>query len=157
MANLNRCEECGGIKALPMHGGKDLACFAWSKEVKEDADQLRRLRELMECGHPLQYLYGGSGPLACALCVIDHLMKPKRFPLQSEYGNPAPLSISWATAELAYSQYSAKHGRDQSLEHLAKRGGFAPSEMDKLLPDWRMMEGFIPPAKPNPAAENRIP
>lgn len=62
----------------------------------------------------------------------------KRFPIQHERGAAAhPLSIPWALAEEAYSVYAARFGSSQSLERLAERGGFAPSEMDELRPGWR--------------------
>lgn len=62
----------------------------------------------------------------------------KLFPIQSERkAKPHHLNIPWSVAELAYSVYSARYGREQSLERLAERGGFYPSEMDELLPDWR--------------------
>ncbi len=53
---------------------------------------------------------------------------------------PHPMSISWATAELAYSVYVQRHGDDQSLERMAERGGFGAIEMDMFLPDWRERE-----------------
>lgn len=60
------------------------------------------------------------------------------FPIQSQQGvKPHPLSIPWDIAELAYSVYSARYGRSQSLGRLAERGGFGPGEMDLFLPDWR--------------------
>lgn len=60
------------------------------------------------------------------------------FPIQSERGaKPHPLRIPWHIAELAYSVYSGRYGRGQSLERLAERGGFGPGEMDMFLPDWR--------------------
>jgi len=64
--------------------------------------------------------------------------KPKLFPIQSsrKYGKPHPTKIPWDVADLAYSVYSAKYGREQSLERLAQRGGFGPGEMDVFLPDW---------------------
>lgn len=62
----------------------------------------------------------------------------KMFPIQSERGAKAhPTKIPWAIADLAYSVYSAKYGKEQSLERLAQRGGFGPSEMDMFLPNWR--------------------
>ncbi len=62
----------------------------------------------------------------------------KTFPIQCQDGAaPHPLSIPWGLAELAYSVYAARYGRQQSLEQLAKRGGFGPLEMDDYLPDWR--------------------
>lgn len=65
-------------------------------------------------------------------------MNEKLFPIQSERGAaPHPTQIPWPIAELAYSVYSARYGRDQSLDRLARRGGFGPNEMDIFLPDWR--------------------
>lgn len=62
----------------------------------------------------------------------------RMFPIQRERGAKAyPTQIPWSIAELAYSVYSSKYGKDQSLERLAERHGFAPSEMDEFLPDWR--------------------
>lgn len=62
----------------------------------------------------------------------------KLFPIQRERGAaPHPIRIPWSVAERAYSIYSAKYGRDQSLERLAERGGFGPGEMDEFLPGWR--------------------
>jgi hypothetical protein len=63
---------------------------------------------------------------------------PKRFPIHTERdARPHPLGIPWQMAERAYSVYAASYGKVQSLERLAERGGFGPSEMDKLLPSWR--------------------
>lgn len=60
------------------------------------------------------------------------------FPIQTERGaKPHPLKVPWSVAERAYSVYAAKNGTSQSLEVLARRGGFAPSEMDVLYPQWR--------------------
>lgn len=69
-------------------------------------------------------------------------MSDKRFPIQVQKGAAAhPLTISWALAEKAYSVYDANYGfGSQTLERLAERGGFAPSEMDMFLPGWREME-----------------
>lgn len=65
-------------------------------------------------------------------------MSERMFPIQSERGaKPHPTRIPWSIAELAYSVYSGKYGRDQSLERLASRGGFGPGEMDTFVPDWR--------------------
>jgi hypothetical protein len=62
----------------------------------------------------------------------------KDFPIASEGKAAAhPLRIPWNVAELAYSVYRSKYGSSQSLERLAERGGFYPSEMDEFLPDWR--------------------
>ena len=68
-------------------------------------------------------------------------MSNKQFPIQLERNAaPHPLTIPWSIAELAYSVYASKYGNSQSLERLAERGGFAPSEMDEFLPDWRLRE-----------------
>ena len=65
-------------------------------------------------------------------------MDTKTFPIQVERGaDPHPLRVPWDVAELAYSVYAGKYGTSQSLERLAQRGGFAPSEMDIFVPDWR--------------------
>ena len=69
---------------------------------------------------------------------------PKRFPIQSERGAaPHPMSVSWETAELAYSVYAGRYGRSQSLKELAERGGFGPGEMDIFLPGWRDRESLL--------------
>ncbi len=65
-------------------------------------------------------------------------VEERTFPIQFQRGAaPHPLRVPWAVAELAYSVYAGRYGWDQSLERLAARGGFAPSEMDEFLPDWR--------------------
>lgn len=62
----------------------------------------------------------------------------KMFPIQMERdADPHPVRVPWNVAELAYSVYAGRYGTSQSLERLAQRGGFAPSEMDNFLPDWR--------------------
>lgn len=38
-------------------------------------------------------------------------------------------TIPWWLAEVAYKYYSAKYGKDQSIERLAKRGGFGRGEL----------------------------
>lgn len=62
----------------------------------------------------------------------------RMFPIQTERGaKPHPVRIPWSIAERAYSVYAARYGGGQSLERLAERGGFGPSEMDMFLPGWR--------------------
>ena len=69
---------------------------------------------------------------------LAEVERERSFPIQSERGaKPHPLSSPWSVAELAYSVYSGHYGRSQSLETLARRGGFGPGEMDMYLPDWR--------------------
>jgi hypothetical protein len=46
-------------------------------------------------------------------------------------------SIPWSVAEEAYPDYARRYGTSQSLETLAKRGGFGPDELDQHLPGWR--------------------
>lgn len=66
------------------------------------------------------------------------LTTEQTFPIQCEPGSlPHPTRIPWSVADRAYSVYAARHGRSQSLERLAERGGFGPSEMDDYLPGWR--------------------
>ena len=71
----------------------------------------------------------------------------KRFPVQGEHVRLAPEPgqehgatkhrergwVPWAVAEAAYKVYAVKYGKDQSLEMLAKRGGFGWSELVWLL------------------------
>lgn len=62
----------------------------------------------------------------------------RMFPISCERGAaPHPTQIPWSVADLAYSVYSARYGKGQSLERLAERGGFGPGEMDTYLPGWR--------------------
>lgn len=59
--------------------------------------------------------------------------------LQKEHA-PHPTTIPWSVAELAYSVYATKYGgAGQSLERVNQRGGFAPSELDMFLPNWRQL------------------
>jgi len=65
---------------------------------------------------------------------------PRVFPViywQSKDAKPGPMTIPWEVAEYAYSVYSSKYGRSQSLERLRERGGFHASELDDFVPDWR--------------------
>ncbi len=63
---------------------------------------------------------------------------PRTFPIQTEPSNPSPVrSVPWSVAERAYGAYSARFGKDQSLERLAERGGFGAGEMDMFAPGWR--------------------
>lgn len=67
--------------------------------------------------------------------------QPKMFPIQNyhrrEAQRPHPIEIPWSVAELAYSEYSRRYGRGQTLQGLADRGGFDAAEMDEFCPDWR--------------------
>lgn len=66
------------------------------------------------------------------------MSEAKSFPIISErHAAPHPLRIPWSIAELAYSTYAKMYGRGQTMERLAERGGFYPSELDGYLPDWR--------------------
>ena len=46
-------------------------------------------------------------------------------------------TIPRAIAEQAYEVYSARYGRDQSLDRMCERGGFGPGELDDFAPGWR--------------------
>lgn len=90
--------------------------------------------------HDVAAAGGGAQSLTAAELEVVALRKPRMFPLQAEHqkgAKPGPLSIPWSIAEAAYGAYAAKYGRQQSLERLAERGGFAWSEMDQLHPGWR--------------------
>lgn len=65
------------------------------------------------------------------------MAEERRFPLLQEYRGHQLSSIPWALAEKAYQCYAARYGTRQSLERLAERGGFGPSELDDLYPAWR--------------------
>ncbi len=54
-------------------------------------------------------------------------MTNKRFPIQ-DVG-----SVAWAAAEHAYTNYTRRHGHDQSLDRLAQRGGFGLGEFADLF------------------------
>lgn len=78
----------------------------------------------------------------------------KRFPLQPEKGvTPGPLSCSWSVAEKSYGAYALRFGRSQSLETLAKRGGFSWGEMDDQYPAWREEESEL--ARLTPGKEGK--
>lgn len=67
--------------------------------------------------------------------------KMKRFPIiEDPKRTPHPHSISWDLAEQAYTVYSSQYGKSQSLERIAERGGFYPSEMDEFVPGWEGKE-----------------
>ena len=72
--------------------------------------------------------------LSTAEAERDAVRGERMFPVQKsrQYGKPHPLLIPWSVAELAYSQYH----HSQTLERIAERGGFGPSEMDTYYPDW---------------------
>jgi len=64
--------------------------------------------------------------------------RERRFPIQSDRGAaPHPTAIPWTIAELAYSVYTGRFGREQTIDMIASRGGFFATEMNLLLPDWR--------------------
>lgn len=66
------------------------------------------------------------------------------FPIQAKHGSqPHPMRIPWSVAEKAYSVYTARYGRGQSLERIAERGGFYAEEMDLFMPNWRDEAGEI--------------
>jgi hypothetical protein len=65
-------------------------------------------------------------------------MSARTFPVMYDrHDSPGPSQISWKLAEKAYSAYTARFGRGQTLERLADRGGFWANELDVFIPDWR--------------------
>lgn len=67
-------------------------------------------------------------------------MNERRFPLlvnQKDIDAGIPRTIPWSLAERAYIDYSRRYGTNQSLERLAERGGFGPTELDEHVPGWR--------------------
>ena len=72
-------------------------------------------------------------------------MTERRFPLiviQKDLDNGLPRTIPWSLAERAYVDYSRRYGTNQSLERLAQRGGFGPTELDVHVPGWRAELGL---------------
>ena len=47
--------------------------------------------------------------------------------------------IPWRVAEIAYVGYVRRYGTAQSLETLARRGGFDQDEMDTFYPGWQFI------------------
>lgn len=82
----------------------------------------------------------GGAVFGCGECAHEVRSRFREFPLQSDrHSKPGPISIPWLIAEQAWAHYSARCGRDQSVERLAERGGFGWVEMDRYLPGWREM------------------
>lgn len=46
-------------------------------------------------------------------------------------------TVSWKAAERAYENYARRHGRSQSMERMAERGGFGLQEFAYLYYDGR--------------------
>ena len=89
------------------------------------------MSEKPKCGH-------WDAKFGCAECVERVRAEYPEFPLQtSGRAAPGPVSVPWPVADRAWAEYSARYGRDQSVERLAQRGGFGWCEMDELFPGWR--------------------
>lgn len=87
--------------------------------------------DTMPCGHREAV----TGCLGCTARVRANL---PTFPLQFDgKSKPGPVSAPWTIAERAWAAYAARHGRDQSVERIAQRGGFSWGEMDLYFPEWR--------------------
>ena len=62
----------------------------------------------------------------------------RTFPIQSDglvrgKGHTTVTAIPWWLAEIAYEHYKERWGGGQTLEGLAKRGGFGRDELVKLI------------------------
>jgi hypothetical protein len=72
--------------------------------------------------------------------LAERAQAERWFPIIAAYDRKKqrahPMRIPWSVAEKAYSVYSARHGKDQSLERMAERGGFHLEEMDEYFPGW---------------------
>lgn len=79
------------------------------------------------------HTYAGSTSLQCAEC---HAFDTNHYPGCSSL-RPFPVqqggSIPWWLAEEAYAYYAQQFGKQQSLQHLADRGGFGVKELLGLL------------------------
>jgi len=65
--------------------------------------------------------------------------RDRLFPVLVDPWDPRPTSpkrIPWEVAERAYSGYTARYGKYQSLERIAERGGFGARELDMWAPGW---------------------
>ena len=69
--------------------------------------------------------------------MSDESIRKRPFPLIADREKCGPLAIPWSVAEKAYGIYAGRYGRSQSLEDLARRGGFGVTEMDLFYPPWR--------------------
>ncbi len=84
--------------------------------------------------------------------LLTRLRMERTFPIMRGYEKPEQTcsacgatrrrdqhrtTIPWNVADKAYSVYRERYGDSQSLEELAKRGGFSAGEMDMLYPAWR--------------------
>jgi hypothetical protein len=80
-----------------------------------------------------------SAPKAEAPAVLDP--SKRRAPAQGEYvmkgGRPVGRTpngtIAWSEHLEAFERYAEQHGRDQSVERIAERGGFGVNELRTLL------------------------
>lgn len=79
----------------------------------------------------------GEARYGCDECISAVRIRFRMFPLQSSRGGYGPPSIPWEIADKAFMRYSARYGKDQSLERIAERGGFGWCEMDLFYPAWR--------------------
>ena len=59
------------------------------------------------------------------------------FPIQGSCGGifrkVARCTIPWWLAKRAYAEYAHRHGREQSIERIAERGGFSREELIQFL------------------------
>ena len=79
----------------------------------------------------------GAGGIKLGLDAVCGEVMVKRFPIQGERtvdGRRLPeTNVSWELGEIAYEAYAARHGRRQSMERMAERGGFGITEFALLL------------------------
>ena len=139
------CIDCDGPASDYPEGENPCTCCKVlsnsEKEVKKTLAKYRATkRSLPGTYEEAIELYNNNAVFQRIVDVSAHMIsatKRERFPVSSVLGNPAPTSCSWEAAGIAYSQYSARFGKDQSLERLAERGGFSANEMDEYYPGWR--------------------
>lgn len=150
--DLERCGQCGG----PLDELNDCPECDLTTEAKQEPDLPAAIAELDSLRVQLEQartkanqtqqrltekeiaLVDMCKALDTARQEIERVKGGRLFPIAAAMGaEPHPLNIPWSIAEKAYSAYAAKHGRAQSLERMAERGGFYPAEMDVLYPQWR--------------------
>jgi hypothetical protein len=101
-------------------------------------DALAELEVLEQAGPPaapMPTCEHREAKFGCDACVTRVRAKYPEFPLQTDWDvKPGPVSVPWPVADRAWAAYSARYGRDQSVERLAQRGGFGWGEMDLYFP-----------------------
>ena len=127
--------ECVFVEAEDA-AGKSIRIGEWV--TRQDGSTALRIPDLRA------ELAAEKAKSAAAEEMTSQYREMRWFPLQTEHQRrdepplkPQRTRIPWDIAEKAYGTYSARLGKQQSLERLAERGGFSNGEMDMFHPTWR--------------------